>query len=403
MQKKKIDIREIFVDLQRVSEYYANYHNFAVLGEEKNIYEERMQLHFIAQELIRHNFKDPFGKKGSNRNSYIKNTDLSDAIIKFLELFELSKIAMENKKIFDYKIHCPQVEIMFKIADVALSVDGGEINGVGFVPALPFRPDEYKFLDGADVDIAIKALNEFALILREALLSRDLRERVKSFRRNATERYKNVMRAAEQAWEKNCKNLLIRLDWSFRKTYPAMRTRFKSQKDFEDQLMEVDGYRKQMLHILRDKFGKNLAFYAWKIECGDIKGIHIHWLIAVNGSKHQDRINVGRQISSEWDMSIGVGKSYTFNVNGQNGAEISGLKVIQHNDPELWNILGRYCDYLTKVDYTLKLRMPKKMRSFGCSKITGSTQKKTGPKRKFPTTYKNIFDVRGRQGGSQIN
>lgn len=240
------------------------------------------------------------------------------------------------------------------------------------------------------------------MTMRKALLTSEMRLVVKNFRRNATERYKQMMRLAEQGWETRYKNLLIRLDWGFKKQYPVKRMRFKSQTEFETLLMEVDGYRKEMLRILQHMFGVNLTFYAWKIECGDIKGIHIHWLIAVNGSKHQDRINVPRQITTLFDKHIGNGRTYTFNVNALPHAYQSGLRVIDYRDPELMKIVGRYCDYLTKVDYTLKLRMPKRMRSFGCSKLRQESPTKPGPIRKFKMVRKNVFEVRGSRGRTRI-
>lgn len=65
------------------------------------------------------------------------------------------------------------------------------------------------------------------------------------------------------------------------------------------------------------------------------------------------------------------------------GAQESGLRVIDYHDPDLWEIVDRYVDYLLKVDYTIKLRIPAGMRSFGCSQPKKTPKKKTGPKRKF--------------------
>ena len=386
-------MRKSFVEIQRDHEYCASIPGFVIIGEESVLNEERRRLYYICQELIDHNLNLPIFKREDGRN-YIKTRFLGEEIIKLLERLELSRISIGKEKSFNFRIYSPHIELFLKIANAAISEHGAEVDGVGFVSMLPFRPEQYRYIVGAEIDKGIHSLNQLINIFRKAMLSNGMQEAVKSFRRNSKEIYKHAMNAAGQSWGKNCKNLLIRLDWSFRKTYPAKRTRFKSQKDFECQMGLAGKYRKMMLKNLRENFGKDLAFFAWKIECGDIKGIHIHWLIAVNGSKHQDRINVGRKISNDWDNLLGD-KSFTFNVNYMRNSEESGLRVIKYNDPDLWSILGFYCDYLTKVDYTLKLRMPKNMRSFGCSKLIQLNPNKPGPKRKFQTIAQDVFEVRG--------
>ena len=63
----------------------------------------------------------------------------------------------------------------------------------------------------------------------------------------------------------------------------------------------------------------------------------------------------------------------------------SGLQVMHYSDPRLWKHLVRIADYLTKVDYTIKLRLPAGMRTFGCSKSMNYDRAKPGPKRKYTT------------------
>lgn len=394
---------QTFMNMHDVFEYYDDLPDKVVIGEENKLRAERMQLYYLSYGLIQHKFKLPFYRKVSYRTVYPDENDLGKNLINILKRMDWEINYQKDGIFFEHNTHCPQVVTILQIASAALSEKGAEVGNVGFVPPLPFSPDEYKFMMGPEVDVASKVLNALAMTMRKVLLSSGMRETVKSYRRNATERYEQMMRVAEQRWGVHCKNLLIRLDWGYRKKYPAVRMRFTDQKEFEDLLLEVDGYRKEMLTILRRIFCKDLSFYVWKIECGDMKGIHIHWLIAVNGSKHQDRINVARHIADQWDANIGGGNTYTFNVNALPHAEASGLRVIDYKDPALYKIIGRYCDYLTKVDYTLKLRMPKGMRSLGCSKLLTTTKIKPGPKRKFRLIKQKYSEVRGPQGGSPIH
>ena len=393
---------QTFMNMQDVFEYYDDLPDKVVIGEENKLRAERMQLYYLSHGLIQHKFKLPFYRKVSHRTVYPDENDLGKYLINILKRMDWEINYQKDGIFFEHNTHCPQVDTILQIASAALSEKGAEVGHVGFVPPLPFSPDEYKFMMGPEVDVAIKALNALVMTMRKVLLSSGMREAVKSYRKNSTKCYKQMMCVAEQKWGIHCKNLLIRLDWGYRKTYPAVRMRFRNQKEFDDLLLEVIGYRDEMLKILRKIFGKDLSFYVWKIECGDIKGIHIHWLIAVNGSKHQDRINVAKHIADQWDASIGGGNTYTFNVNALPHAEASGLRVIDYNEPALFEILGRYCDYLTKVDYTLKLRMPNGMRSLGGSKLTTTKKSKPGPKRRYQMIRKKHAEVRGPQGGSPV-
>ena len=132
----------------------------------------------------------------------------------------------------------------------------------------------------------------------------------------------------------------------------------------------------------------------WKIECAPIKGLHIHWLIGLNGTKHQDRINVPKAIAQMWDAAVGNPDTYTWNLNAQQKNEDAILRVIDYSDPSLWPIVGGYAEYLTKVDYVVHLRTPERMHGFGSSKVPKVVKRKTGPKRSKPEQVVDPWAVR---------
>jgi hypothetical protein len=59
------------------------------------------------------------------------------------------------------------------------------------------------------------------------------------------------MNVASQGWEKNCKNILIRVDWGFKKENLFMPVRFKNEKEMSDVFNEVDCLRKRMLKSIK--------------------------------------------------------------------------------------------------------------------------------------------------------
>jgi hypothetical protein len=390
-------------DQERFHVHYQDGLSIEISEHEKKCHAERMQLLHLAQDLANHRFITPFRKKAFKRKQVIEATNLGMNLVACTERID-EALPFNDEESYEYRDLPPNAELTKKIIHAALSETGAVVDGVGIVEALPIKPDFFCCLITAEeIDLFLKAYNGLALTIRKALLTNGMYEDVKSFRRNATERYKRFMKVAEQGWISHNKILLIRLDWGFRKTFPAIPVRFKSQEEFERTYFEVDGYRKAMLKILQKMFGKDLVFYATKIECGEVKGFHMHWLIALNGSEHQDRINVPRKITDKWDANVGNGKTYTFNVNALRGKEESGLRVIDYHDPELWEIVGRYADYLTKVDYTMKLRLPEKKHSFFSTKLKTMSSNKTGPKRSYPMPHLDALAVRGPQGRRQLN
>jgi hypothetical protein len=369
------------------------------IGGEQRLWREYKQAARVCQDLIAHHYKPPF-YSGFDVNVLIPKNSVGQRMLRFIGLLweELEGRSQSEMPAYEYRVFCPEIDLIRRAVSAALIGDGGEVSGIGYISPLSFEPWEFNLLAGNKLVEARDELNALADQLRSALLTKELRNAVKSYRRNATERYKHLMHVAYAGWRRNARNLLIRLDWGYRATYPSVPVEFKSQHDFLRGCEEINRQRKKMLEILRTMFGSDLTFFAWKIECSDYRGFHVHWLIAVDGAKHQDRINLPRQIAAAWDAEVGEGKGYTFNVNALRSMERTGLGVLGYDDPDLFDVLGLYCDYLTKVDYTVKLRMPKNMRSFGCSKLKEEKKKKPGPARSFEMQVKDIQAIRGPKG-----
>ncbi|CAM4400232.1 Inovirus Gp2 family protein [Comamonas aquatilis] len=239
-----------------------------------------------------------------------------------------------------------------------------------------------------------KAVNDLTLFLNKKLMKNGGNKVLHGFKRNSTECYKQLMLVGEQSWKLHNSILLIRLDWGEPYRVPDMRAKFVSQQDYETRFKQVSATREKMFKILRKMFKGDLVFFAWKIECAPIKGLHIHWLIGLNGAKHQDRIKVPRMIAEQWDEKLGADGACTRNPSIRQKHEEAILRVINYSDPLLWRIVGGYADYLTKVDYLTRFRAPGKMHSFGCTKLKEITQPKKGPKRSKKMPKLDMLAVR---------
>ena len=146
-----------------------------------------------------------------------------------------------------------------------------------------------------------------------------------------------------------------------------------------------------MLKKLKKMYGNDLSFYAWKIECGYKKGLHIHWLIALNGSKYQSSYFHANAITDEWNKNVCGDESYVWNVMEFAKGQEKYQRNLDYRDKDLIKILDTYASYLTKLDVTMKLSAPNGFRTFGCSKMKTKLNKKTGPKRMASISLGNYF------------
>lgn len=362
----------------------------------------RRALDELIQHLIKHNYKEPFGSNDQKlkKSKYISK--FAGALITLVDEVGTQILQEKDRGIWSCLDINPMIEEIIEITRIYLLLNSSPEEGAESCVLLGLGMPEFLTLTGWELQSAQSALNELALALRKMLLNKGMREAVKNYRKNSTKRYGQVMKVTRKAWKKFSKILLIRLDWGLLHSIPDLRARFKDQEDFENKLMEVIEHRDAMLKLLKKRYGSDLAFYFWKIEFGAQRGLHLHWMIGLNGSKHQYRIRAARAIAEMWKAVIDNEKSYIWNVNAIPSTGEPILRVIDYHDPQLWEIVGVYADYLTKVDYFLKLRMPGNMHSFGGTQLRNESCKKRGPQRSKAMTEADIKQVRGPQGGRKV-
>ncbi|MGE0113026.1 YagK/YfjJ domain-containing protein [Aquabacterium sp.] len=354
-----------------------------ILGEDFDNLGLLIRADQLAMLLSSHEFSLPFEKRYRFKLPKLHINSLGNSLISFLE-----NDMVQFVKAYSHHRFKPTTEAILKEAK-------------DFKPKYP--PYDLKYLaglcsDDACIDDVVAEYNELALKMRQALREAGMGERVKSFRRNATRNYNHLMHVIRACHEWNRKILLIRLDWSEKALDLTLPIEDLSQADFDVAAARVADARDKMVQHLNLQFKGDLLFYAWKIEWGVQKGFHIHWLIGLNGSKYQDRINVPYHIAKHWDEVLFKGGSHTHNINAMSGKERMGLCVLHYADSQASQFFGLYADYLTKVDYNLKLRLPKGMRSFGCTKLNQGAKPKKGPTRSYQMPDYDFATVRGQRG-----
>lgn len=256
------------------------------------------------------------------------------------------------------------------------------------------EPSFYRIQSDEDKEIIQKNVNDLSFYLRTLWMLKGNREKVHSYRRNATEISRQMINVAKQGFCNTSKILLCRFDSGYRYRVPDMRGKFSSREDYEIRFKRVSAMRDQMLKILRKMVGRELIFFFWKIECGPFKGLHIHWFIGLNGHIYRDRINDSREIADAWNVYFKNDDFYTYNLSSHQKHEDAILRVIEYSDPLLGRILGGYADYLSKVDYLGKLRAPGNMHTFGGTKLKKIQKSKRGPKRSKQMHHFDALEVR---------
>jgi hypothetical protein len=111
--------------------------------------------------------------------------------------------------------YSPLMKLTYSAFAAATSSNGESVESIGFIEPVIYGERGFKMACGKRTDEIIDGLNNFVVQLKEALNKDELREEIKSFYRNANERYHQLMKVALQSWEINCKNVLLRIDWGF--------------------------------------------------------------------------------------------------------------------------------------------------------------------------------------------
>lgn len=377
--------RDKLSDIQRFISKFKGEDHLTIEYESRSKYAEKLMYFYMGVEVASIDCnRMPFYKKNRGETYKAHSSDLGKRILLLLEHASQSRVIGWDEEYALILKQSPIMKLTYDAFVAATTPNGEDVPRIGFVNGVIYSQRSFSYACGKAADEVVDGLNSFVLQLKEALNKYELREDVKNFYRNSNDRYLKLMKVATQAWDENCKNVLIRIDWGFYKKNPPMPPRLKNEDEINADFMLVDSKRKLMLKRLKKMYGDDISFYAWKIECGFDKGLHIHWLIALNGSKHKDAWFHAKEIVADWNANVCDETCYAWNVCDlyKNKTNDKYLRNLDYRDPELPNILNTYVSYLTKLDVTMKLRAPNGYRSFGCSKLKNLSEKKPGPERK---------------------
>ena len=378
-------LRRILLDIDRFVCSKRNEGNdankFFIDYEDRKKYEEQIMYLQMGINIASMNTnRMPFFIMKSGPFNFIRRSELGDKILFLLNHASQSRILGWEDEYKEVIAFSPVLKMTYE-AFCAAALAGGDVEGAGYVKPLIYSTDKVDAPVIKNKNETVEMLNQFVLDLRKALRCKRIKEETKSFRRNADERYLHLMKVAMQAWDANGKQLLLRIDWGFNQLDPIMKPRFKSQEEIIKEFELLDGKRRQMIFRLKRMYGRNLSFYAWKIECGLNRGFHMHWFIALNGDFHRNAWFHGKRIADDWNEHVCGDDSCCWNTIGNKDFRKIYLRTVNYDDKDLPEIMDTFIGYLTKIDITMKLRAPEGYRTFGCTKLKKEKINKPGPKR----------------------
>lgn len=242
-----------------------------------------------------------------------------------------------------------------------------------------------------EVDELVCKLNsrfvEISKNLVEASQGTEFKKQMNSFMRAYNKNRQSLHDYIHQLFESYSRLLVIRLDLSY-KTSGVMEwlgNPLEESKDSDRRSITVDdviAHREQFIEHLREKFGKALKGYVWKLEYGSRKGYHYHTIVFLDGAKYREDVTIAKSLGNYWMEQITGNTGLYFNCNAAKIRYKScAVGMRSHSDPDLWDGMYRLIDYLTKPDLWVRLHLPDNRRTFGKG---GGLPKSTQPKRGRP-------------------
>lgn len=158
-----------------------------------------------------------------------------------------------------------------------------------------------------------------------------------NFRRNAQKQFHRVLDYINACFQKRANLLSLRLDLSIKIPKSEPHSQQILPKDVTFKL--IHKYRAAFTKHVINTFGKGLVGYISKLENAPLKGFHIHFLILLDGSMHQQDLVINKMLKAHWEDKITNGCGFCFDVNRQNQRKYSypavGKIHAEHPDVQL--------------------------------------------------------------------
>lgn len=303
--------------------------------------DQMLELYFLYG-IARRIFKESFFEiKQSGKVTEVVGTCLYWECFRYLN-FDVHQL----RKFFKNQKFNPYVELV--INNVIACRNG--VFGGRFPSSLDFRMSD----NAGKLRIA-NAVKEIEEKIRAEAHVPEFKKSISGLRDGVNKNARGLNKYIDTLFEIYSKLLVVRLDLGYRREH-AYNVTYNSIKRHVDQFLKNRG---------RVQLFKSMVGYALKIEEGIEKGLHVHMILFFNGSEVRKDEWYADQVGNYWIGNITKGMGVYFNCHRfKSRYRGCGIGMIVHSDSTMRNHLKNAANYLTKVDYWIRLDIPEVGRTF---------------------------------------
>lgn len=226
----------------------------------------------------------------------------------------------------------------------------------------------------------VGAANGWVDSMRERAIASDFACLVSAQERSARKNARSIVDYINELLERHARLCVVRTDFAYNLPYR------QSLASGEVDPARVKRDLAALVRALRKRYPA-LVGYAWKLEYGQRKSYHIHFMAFFNGHEVWQDVAIGKALGELWQGEVTGGDGGYWNCNAQKSfyerRRGVGIGMVAYGDLEKRKRLEHAALYLAKADYYVKLNEPALGRIFGRGQLGPVGETKLGRPRKL--------------------
>ena len=218
--------------------------------------------------------------------------------------------------------------------------------------------------------------NEFIKRIKEAATSDKFKKRVRRRIYRSKENLQSASAYIDSLFKHYSRLVIIRVDFLYRSGFAHKVTIKQAQKD-----------REHFLNNRRNnKLFDHLAGYVWKLEDGEERGLHYHFILILDGSYKENASYYANEFGKYWVETVTKGRGFYHSCHTPNASyKHYAIGTINHYEADKRaNLKGKLLEYITKTSQYVRVIGG---RVFGHGEISKKPISKTGNPCGSPRKY----------------
>lgn len=189
--------------------------------------------------------------------------------------------------------------------------------------------------------------NEIIKRIREGVASPRLKTKLYRRIARSRENYQSACLYIESLFAAYSRLVIVRIDLIYRSEFAQRVTIEEARKDREHFLNNMRGN-----HLF-----SHLAEYLWKLEDGEQRGLHYHFIFFLDGSHKIKASYYANEFGKYWAEIVTKGRGYFHNCHtSKSSYKNYGIGVINHYESDKRaNLTGKLLEYISKTSQYLEV------------------------------------------------